>query len=224
MVVGGTVLTVNPGEPESLYDIAINASVFRQTASGWLTQKEQSVFVPGSMPVGVRVEVGTDLDALIYVLLHEATHLADLCERITEAHALEFPEFFVEIMRPKQFLAPPSNPFRDGVWGDRSLPVARYLDRRRSRIRFYAADGAVPADEIPAVYASLAATPFASLYGAQNPREDLAEYATLYHLTEVMKQPYRIVLHIEGIEILAYEPMKSDLVRSRVETMKRFYD
>jgi hypothetical protein len=45
----------------------------------------------------------------------------------------------------------------------------------------------------------------------------------VYHLTEVLKQPYRIVVRKGNAEIFAYEPMKSELVRGRIGQMKRFY-
>jgi hypothetical protein len=43
-------------------------------------------------------------------------------------------------------------------------------------------------------------------------------------LTEVLGQPYRIVIRKEGNDVFAYEPMKSDLVRGRLGQMKRFYE
>ena len=63
-----------------------------------------------------------------------------------------------------------------------------------------------------------------SLYGSSNWSDDLAEFVALYHLTEVLKQPYRIVIRRRGEEIFVYEPMKSDIVRGRVGHMKRFYE
>jgi hypothetical protein len=45
----------------------------------------------------------------------------------------------------------------------------------------------------------------------------------VYHWTEVLKQPFRIVILEKGKELFVYEPMKSDLVRGRAGQMKRFY-
>lgn len=223
MVVGGTVVVVNPGEPESLHDIAINANVFGRTASAWLTAKEQGVFVPGDSAIGVRFEVVGDLDALTYVLLHEAAHLVDGVEGITWVPPYP-PDPRARFQTPARQIAPRFNPFLAGVWGENYTPEPRYNDPRRAAIGFYAAAGAISADEIPAVYASLAATPFVSLYAARNPPEDFAEFAAVAHLTEAMGRRYRVVLHIEGIEVLAYEPMRSDLVRSRLGAFRRFAD
>ena len=47
---------------------------------------------------------------------------------------------------------------------------------------------------------------------------------TVYHVTEVLKQPYRLVIRRGDDEVFVYEPMKSDLVRRRSGQMKRFYE
>jgi hypothetical protein len=65
---------------------------------------------------------------------------------------------------------------------------------------------------------------FVSLYGSYNWHDDLAEVVTWYHLTEKLKQPYRIEIRKKGQIIFVYEPMKSPLVRSRFDLMKRFYE
>ena len=62
-----------------------------------------------------------------------------------------------------------------------------------------------------------------SLYGSSNWHDDLAESVALYHLTERLHQPYRIVIRQAGKEVFSYEPMKSPLVRKRFDQMDRFY-
>jgi hypothetical protein len=74
------------------------------------------------------------------------------------------------------------------------------------------------------VYQSLRKTPFVSLYGSTDSGDDLAEYLAVYHWTNVLKQPYLIVIRNEARTILEYEPMESDLVLGRVSQMKHFYD
>ena len=81
----------------------------------------------------------------------------------------------------------------------------------------------LPIDQAESVYRSLRRTPFASLYGSSNWYDDLAEYVAVYHFTEVLKQPFRILIRKEGKVVFDYEPMKSDLVRSRAGQIKRFY-
>jgi hypothetical protein len=196
---------VNPNESFRLFDITFNARILRENLSEWLTRKERTCFDAKGSLLRVDVEAGTKLDALVYVLLHEATHLVDQAERITPAAH-----------------SPPTAFTRD-VWNDLSLPIAAFRDPVREKIRFYGETGAIEIDRAPDVYAYLQRTPFASLYGGRNWLDDLAEYVSVHHLTEVLKQPYRIVVRRGNAEVFAYEPMKSELVRRRIGQMKRFY-
>jgi hypothetical protein len=200
--------TVNPGRPYRLCDITIRAGILQQTVSEWLTEKEQTCFSTGGSPVSVSIEAGKR-DALVYVLLHEATHIADFGLRIT----------------PTEISGQPlgKSEFTDGVWSERTVPAPAYRDPLRERVRFYFGKEKVDIDQAEAVYQSLRQTPFVSLYGASNCSDDLAEYVAVYHWTQVIKQPYRIVVRKEGRVVFTYEPMKSTLVRSRIGQMKRFY-
>lgn len=207
--------TVNFNEPYRLFDITINASILRQNVSEWLTQKERTCFNAAGSPLSVRIDAGAELNALVYAFLHEATHVVDACERITPVIA--------KAGQPIKNDEGPRNTFTDGVWSGLALPVPRFRDPLRTRINFYAQGAVISIGEAPAVYAWLRRTPFVSLYGGRNWLDDLAEYVTVYHLTEVLKQPYRIVVSKEGNDVLVYEPMKSELVRGRIGEMKRFY-
>lgn len=208
------VLPSDPADGHALYDVAIDASVLPLGASEWLTRRDRTCFDAAGSALRVEFDLGGDVSALAYVLLHEATHIVDLCEGIT-------PEVL-----PGGRAAPPGRhgPFTAGVWSEPWLPAPRYRDEARACVLFYAAPPRVPVARAEAVYASLGRTPFASLYAARNWRDDLAEYATLYHLTEVLKHPYRIVIRDGEREVFAYEPMKADLVRGRAAVMRRFYD
>jgi hypothetical protein len=159
----------------------------------------------------VNVEAGK-LDAIFYVLLHEATHVVDLCLGITPALGSGDPSAG----------GVPAGAFTDGIWIGHTIPSPRYRDPLLERIKFRVGK-AMAIDQAESVYASLRRTPFVSLYGSSTWYEDLAEYVTLYHLTEVLGQPYRIVLRREGKEVIAYEPMKSDLVRGRAGQMKKHF-
>jgi hypothetical protein len=204
---------VNPDEPYRLFHITIRAGILREDVSEWMTWKERSCFEAAGSPLSVAVEAGK-LDAILYVLLHETTHVVDACLRITPA---------IPSGDPPAGDAPASA-FTEGVWTGRLTPSPRYRDPLLERVRYRAGGKTFAIDQAEAVYTSLGRTPFVSLYGSSNWYDDLAEYLALYHLTEVLKQPYRIVVRKEGKEAFAYEPMKSDVVRGRVGQMKRFYE
>jgi hypothetical protein len=201
--------SVNPRDSFELFDITFNARILHENISEWLTRKERTCFDAKGSLLRVDVEAGTKVNALVYVLLHEATHIVDGAELIT-------PLIFDRVGRG-------TTAFTKGVWNGLSLPVAAFRDPVREQIGFYGESGAIAIDRAPDVYAYLRRTPFASLYGGRNWFDDLAEYVSVYHLTEVLKQPYRIVVRKGDAEIFAYEPMKSELVRRRIGQMKRYY-
>jgi hypothetical protein len=205
--------TVNPDEPFRLFDITIRAAILRQNVSEWLTEKERSCFDAAGSPLSVSIEAGKR-DAIVYVLLHEATHIVDACLGITPSQRSG--------EQPAEG-APPSA-FIEGVWSERTIPASPYRDPLRERVRFYVGGETLAIAQAASVYESLRRTPFASLYGSSNWYDDLAEYVAVYHWTEVLKQPYRIVIRKEGKKVFVYEPMKAVLVRGRVDQMKRFYE
>ena len=204
---------VNPDEPYRLYHITIRAAILREDVSEWLTWKERTCFETAGSPLSVAVEAGK-LDAILYVLLHEATHVVDDCLRITPARPSGD--------RPAG--GAPASAFTQGVWSGSTTPSPRYRDSLLERVRYRSGGQTFAIDQADSVYASLRRTPFVSLYGSINWYDDLAEYVTLYHLTEVLGQPCRIVIRKEGKEAFTYEPLKSALVRGRVGQMKRFYE
>jgi hypothetical protein len=204
---------INPDDPYRLFHITIRAAILHQNASEWLTEKERTCFAAAGSPLSVSIEAGKR-DALVYVLLHEATHVVDASLGITPAF-------------PRSSAPPsggmPSTAFTDGIWSERIVPAPAYHDPLRERIRFRPGGATLPIDQSEAVYGSLRRTPFVSLYGSSNWYDDLAEYVAVYHWTQVLKQPFRIVLRQAGKKILVYEPMKSALVRGRIDQMQRFY-
>lgn len=203
----------NPNDPYRLFDITIRAGILNQTASEWLTEKERSVFDTKDPALSVSIEAGKR-DALVFVLLHEATHIVDFCLELTPA---------IRSGEQKEANLSPT-PFTQGIWSDRLTPAPPFRDPLRQRIRFYTGGAPIAMDQAEAVYESLRRTPFVSLYGGSNWHDDLAEYVAVYHWTTVLKQPYRIVLSKGGNPVFSYEPMKSVLVRSRIGLMQPFYE
>ena len=67
----------NPPDPFRLFDIPVNSAILRQDVSEWLTQKERTCFQPPGSALSASVEARSKVDALFYVLLHEATHVVD---------------------------------------------------------------------------------------------------------------------------------------------------
>lgn len=206
--------TVNPTEPYRLFDITIRAAILNESVSEWLTLKERSCFDFTGSLLSLNVEAGNS-DALVYVLIHEATHVVDICLEL-------IPAFRPDTQPPAEPRTPTE--FTKGVWSDRLVHAPKYRDSRLDRVRFRAGGQILAIDQAESVYRDLTRTPFVSLYGSNNWYDDLAEYVAVYHLTEKLNQPYRIVIRNQGKEVFHYEPMKSEIVRERIGQMKRFYE
>ena len=187
--------TVNPDGDYRLFDITIRAGIFQQSVSEWLTEKERTCFDATGSALDVSIEAGT-LPALVYALIHEATHVVDSSLRITPGA------------------------FTQDVWTDNTTPVAGYQNRLLESVMFRSGGKVLPIGDARAVYEALSRTPFASLYGSRNWSDDLAEFVALYELTRKLGQPYRIVIRQGAERVFVYEPMKSKLVLGRSDRLK----
>jgi len=210
----GTAITspVNQRDVYKLFDITIRAAIFRQNASEWLTEKESGYYDAAKSSLRISIEAGK-LDAIVFVLLHEATHITDSCLGITPPIRSD----------DKSVSGGINTPFTEGVWSERTLPVPLYRDPLRERLRFRANGEILSVDHANSIYSFLSKTPFVSLYSSSNWSDDLAEYVAVFHWTEILKQPYKIVLSKKNKNVFVYEPMKSNLVRKRVGQINRFY-
>lgn len=189
------------------FNITFRAGLLDETISQWATWKENTCFTPVD-GYRVRVEAGS-MDALVYVLLHEATHVVDAVTQVTP--------YFAEMDSP---VAP--TPFTKGIWRVANMPEAAYVDSLLEKTRFRSGRP-VAIDLAPEVYRKLAATPFPSLYGMAAWSEDAAEMATIYHLTYHLKQPFYVVVTKDHAELARFEPMKNALVQPRLRHLDAFY-
>lgn len=204
---------VNPTEPYKLFHITIRAGILNETVSQWLTWKERSCFDATGSDLSVSVQAG-DRDALLYVLIHEATHIVDACLTLTPALSAD----------GKPAGAPPERGFTAGVWTDRTTPAPRYREKALEHTRFRAGGKVLPIVEAQEVYQALGRTPFVSLYGASNWFDDLAEFVAISHFTEKLGTPIRVVISKSGKEVFASEPMQNETARQRIGAMKPFYE
>lgn len=191
------------------FNITFRAGLLDETVSQWATWKENTCFKPEENDgYQIRVEAG-DMDALVYVLLHEATHVVDVVMKLT-------PDF-----TEKDAVVEPT-PFTKDIWRLPNVPAEPYLDSLLETTRFRS--GQPMAIRLAAeVYPKLAKTPFPSLYGMAAWSEDLAELASIYHMTAKLKQPFYIVVTNDHAELARFEPMKNPLVTGRLRQLAVFY-
>ena len=110
-----------------------------------------------------------------------------------------------------------------GIWIDSRTHEAAYslpgLD-----IAFFRTGKSLPIGGAQAAYEALAQTPFVSIYGSSNWYDDVAELVTWYHLSQRLKQPYRIILRDGNNIVFTYTPMTSPLVIARFATFAPIYN
>jgi hypothetical protein len=189
------------------FNITFRASLLDESISQWATWKENTCFKQDS---NYRVHVeGGDMDAIIYVLMHEATHIVDAVLDINP-HPAEADE----LVEP--------TPFTKGIWRQMNKPTDAYVDSLLEQTRFRSGKP-LPINFAPEVYSKLAKTPFTSLYAMAAWFEDIAELATIYHLTTKLNQPFYIVVNKGDAELSRFEPMKNELVRQRFDQLAIFY-
>lgn len=198
--------TVNPEEKFKLFDITIRAAILNETVSEWLTNKEQTCFRRDSSDLNISVEAGT-LDALLYILLHEATHVIDAILRITPSYQEESS----------------STAFTKDIWKSRNSPAVEFPDSGLLGIAFRPGGKPIPAKSANSLYTSLSKTPFLSLYGSCNWFEDLAEYVSIFHFTQKLKQPFRVLIRNQSQILYTYQPLKSKESKTRMKQMRQFY-
>jgi hypothetical protein len=203
---------VNPDEPNCLFDITIRAGILSQSAAEWLVEKESSCFNTEKSSIHLKADVG-NITALQYVFLHEATHVVDATLQVTPSSHENRGSVLMEH----------ATPFTANVWDDARTPAARHKDEGLMAITFRPGGKVQEASKMKELYESLGQTPFVSLYGSAARTEDLAEYTTVYHLTQRLQQPYRIHVYDGNNLIFTHDPMASEIARGRFELMKQFY-
>lgn len=190
---------------EGQFNIIVRAGVLRETASQLLTNKERTCFDATGSDLSVSVDAG-QLTGIAYVLLHEATHIADATLRISSTAEQT------------------TTAFSEGVWQDRLTIAQAYRGELLPTLCYRHGRSPLRVERAQAAYEELSWTPFASLYASANWFDDAAELATWRHVTERLGEPYRLEVRRGAEVIYRYEPMRSDLVRSRLSLLDRFYE
>lgn len=200
---------VDSGGVPKLFNITFRGSLLDENASEWATRKENTCFTPtADSSYKVRVEAGK-MDAIVYVLLHEATHIVDVVNEITP-----HPDEANVVVEP--------TPFTKGIWRLMNKPANPYLDPLLEQTRFRSGKP-VPISLAPDVYAKLSTTPFPSLYATAAWSEDIAELAAIYHMTARLKQPFYVVVTKGNVVVARFDPMKNELVKGRLAQLAAFY-
>lgn len=192
-----------------LFNITFRAGIINETISEWATWKENTYYLKSEHnEYEVIIDAG-NLDAIVYILLHEATHIVDAVLNITP-----------QVDNVDVVISP--TPFTANVWYKMNEPKEKSTNAILETTRFRKGKP-LPISSTPEVYKALQKSPFATLYSMASWSEDLAELVTIYHLTRKMNQPYKILVKKNGATIFTYEPFTNKRVSKRKYKMLMFY-
>lgn len=206
-----TALTSSLGTADSVkqFNITFRAGILNETVSAWAGWKEKSVFDNSANPgTEIFIDAG-NLEAIQYVLIHEATHVVDAVLGLTP-HA----ELSDSSMS--------ATAFTKNIWRLFNVPEEKYRHPLLEQTRFRS--GTVqPVSSAREIYHALEQTPFSSLYGMASCYEDIAELISIYHLTHKLHQPFVIYIKEAGKITALFEPMKNKPVRKRLKQLHFLY-
>jgi hypothetical protein len=202
---------VNTNDAYPLFDITFRAGTLSQNVSEWLTEKERTCFEAKGSPLSVSIIAGK-LDAIVYILMHEATHVVDGSLGILSGN-----------FNIPRLVDTAKDTFTTGVWSASTVFAFPYRNTLLDSTRFRRGGKVLPIDSARSVYKAFEQTPFVSLYSTSSQHEDIAEYLTVYHFTQKLKQPFQIIIRDKEKKVFVYEPMKSKLVKTRIRYIKMFY-
>jgi hypothetical protein len=206
-------------EDNELYTfLVLNPETMRNDISTWMTFRENTCFVQNDAAFRVEVDCGTEYTGLLYILLHEATHVVDYTMRYTPY----VEKWMTEIQVGE---TPQTTAFTDGIWADYSTPAQDADFTLRKDITFYGLyDGPkINISDAQTVYEQWASSRFMSLYGCMSWAEDFAEYVTWYHYSNKLGQPYSIRLLRNDEVLYEISPVEFNGVRSRESSIQSLY-
>ena len=202
---------VNTNDNYRLYDITFRAEILHQNVYEWLTEKERGCFEVKGSHLCLSIAAGT-LNAVVYIMMHEATHVVDgslgLLSDTINTHKL------ADTVK---------STFATYAWSDRTVFAPQYSNTILDSTRYRNGGKIFSLDSASFVYLALERTPFVSLYSTSSQHEDIAEYLTVYHFTQKLKQPFEIIIRDHEKKVLVFEPMKSKLTKSRMRYMRISY-
>jgi len=200
---------VQSSDSVKMYNITFRAEILHQTISDWTTWKENTYYVKSANnEYQISIDAGS-LDAIVYILLHEATHVVDGVLNLTPH--LDEKDVWIG-----------SKAFTQNVWDNYNKPSENVINPLLETT-FFRSGKPLAISNAPDVYKALQKTAYVSLYGTASWFEDLAETLTIYHLTTKMNQPYKVLVTKNGVPVSSYEPAKNRNVKKRQNYLDIFY-
>nr|WP_303626615.1 hypothetical protein [Ferruginibacter sp. HRS2-29] len=196
----------------NLYHITFRAGILHQKISEWATEKELTCYENKDTSYRVSIQAGL-MSAFTYVLLHEGTHVVD-----GSVHLIA-----TDTVTGKTLPGTFGEDLSKGIWANINTVAWPLKDSLVVKNRFRPGGRRFATSEATEVYQALGNTPFVSLYATASWHEDLAELVTVYHLTQQLNQPFKVVVVKDGKQTGQYEPMKNPLTDKRKKLLSLFY-
>jgi hypothetical protein len=176
-----------------------NPKTLKLSLKDWIAYRDGSTFSADG-GYSVSNDLPDSYRGILHTLTHESYHAYDYIHKVTP-----YVEKAVSDGNRKL------TPFVKGVWRSYSVPNSEYDFPSRTRVSAYGFGKKLNSAEIPSIYKSLSATPFASLYGTSCWAEDFAETCAWNYLRGKYSIVYRVNILFGGEKKGTFSPAdKSD--------------
>jgi hypothetical protein len=199
-------------ENDNMYiTLYFNPEIFEKTISEFISYRDNSIF--HSDDVIVSIEIGGEYKALLYILLHELSHVYDYYNHVTPFTEPALKNIISHSKRTTEFV--------NGIWKNYYSPMERYNKGYWQNISFYDIGERINDTGIIQMYDELMETPFVSIYSTQNWAEDFAEYYTYYYLKNYLNMEYKTKIYRKGILERNYNLKENNLINKRFGIMEK---
>ena len=192
---------------DKYYVIVCNKKILNKDLSEYLSDKENSRFVPSSYRINVNI-ADTTLNAFFYVLLHEYFHIFDFENKLS----IPFDELTDCSKNISSFVTKywryPTTP-QETAFNNHYL-IGDLYNKVSNKL--------IDSSFVVPIYTELSNGNFASYYSTTSYAEDVAEYLALYYITQCLKSDYTIEVYHEAENLLFYRPYENQRL------LKRFGD
>jgi hypothetical protein len=197
--------------------LIINPETMKHDMTEWLSYRENSCFIDSKDQI--EVQCGDKYTGLMYTLIHESTHIVDYHLYITPY--TEYSSFKVLNNHYDKH-----NIFLEEIWDNYNTPKEKITKDFMEEITFYNLSNGpkLSFSEAVSIYEELILTPFNSLYSCLSWAEDFAELTTWYHFTEILKQPYQIIIKENGKTLKQISPLENKMVQERLSLVQQLYN
>ena len=200
-----------------LYYLVFNSSVLNRQINDWLTFKSNSIFEEDARQK-IKINIDGGYQALLYVLLHEGSHIVDYELAITPYMDQGNKEYLARTGEETEYTK--------NIWASQNDPKQQYKIAEEKNLNFYRSFSSVPyvnGSKIIGYYLKLKESPFVTIYSTKAWYEDFADLATYYHISEKLGSTITVEVEEDSKRILIFNPMKSKLVKLRLGIMEQFY-